>query len=541
LCGPAGEVPIIFACGDDGRPRVLCGQGPAPRAATPAFFADLGIDELPGSGVLSAAVPGAFDAWMLLLRDYGTRTLREVLSPAIDYAENGYPMLPHISSPIRRMERILRDFWPTSAALYLRSGASVKPFTVQRNQALAATYRRVLSEAESAGNDRIAQIDAARRAWYQGFVAEAIEEFVRTPQPDADGDVHEGLLTADDLALYQASYEDPVCLDWHGWTLCKPGPWSQGPVMLQQIALLDGPRSHNPGETAEHIHRVVEAAKLAFADRDAFYGDVPDVPLADLLSKDYTAERQCLITSTASRELRPGSPGGRRPRLPRAILESMSAGADSSGTAVERDGGPQAITRRPRLHGDTCHIDAVDRFGNIVAATPSGGYLMGSPVIESLGFPLGNRLEMTWLEEGLPNTLRPGHRPRTTLSPTLALRDGEPTLAFGSPGADLQEQYSLGFFLEVAAGLPLQKAVERPRWHTDHFVSSLYPHEIGLGHLAVEESVGAGTIAELRSRGHDVVVHPRSLGRLSAAGRDPNTGMLCAAADPRSVMYASGR
>lgn len=532
MCGPAGEVPILFATAGDGGPRVLCGQGPAPRAATPTYFSNLGIKVIPGSGLLPAAVPGAFDAWMLLLRDYGTRSLREVLTPAIGYAEKGHPLLSYTSQRIRQLESTFREHWPTSAALYLRTGETVNPLTIHRNPALAATYRRIIAEGEAAGRDRMDQIDAARRSWYQGFVADRIEEFARTPQPDETGDRHAGLLTADDLARYQASYEDPVSLDWNGWTVLKPGHWSQGPTMLQQLTLLeDVPPAATPD--VEHIHRVVESAKLAYADREAYYGDIPDVPLKTLLSRDYAADRRRLIGQEASRRLRPGHPDGRSPRLPRVVLESVA------GRGGEADGS----SRWPQARGDTCHVDAVDRFGNIVGATPSGGYLMASPVIESLGFPLGNRLEMAWLEEGLPNTLRPGRRPRTTLSPTLVQRDGEALLTFGSPGADLQDQWGLTFFLDITAGLSLQEAVERPRWHTNHLVASNYPHKITLGHLAIEadESLGDDVIAGLRERGHDVVQRPRVLGRICAVGRDPETNLLYAAADPRGDTYACGR
>lgn len=531
MCGPGGEVPVIFASVKDGRPRVLCGQGPAPQAASVAHFTTLGIDMVPNTGLLPAAVPGAFDAWMLLLRDYGTRTLRDVLSPAIRYAERGYPLLPDAHHLLTKMERTFRDHWPTSASVYLRTGTPPRPFTMYRNPTLARTFSRVLDEAETASGDRVMQIDAARRVWYQGFVAQAIDEFGRTPQPDASGVRHAGLLTAEDLSRYQATYDDPVSLDWHGWTVCKPGPWSQGPVMLQHLAILDYPE---PLIDAAYIHHVVEAAKLAYADRDAYYGDVPGVPLGTLLSADYAAERRRLIADSASRELRPGRVDGRTPRLPRLAEKSQR----------RREGDEQPVDgRRPVPSRDTCHLDVIDRFGNLVSATPSGGYFMGSPIIDKLGFPLGNRLEMTWLEEGLPNTLQPGRRPRTTLSPTLALRDGEPVLAFGSPGADLQEQHALAFFLGLVSGMPPQEAVERPRWFTKHLIGSLHPHEVSLGNLLLEEAIADDVVAELRQRGHDVVVihPPYRVSGVCAVGRDDETGLLYAAADIRGNAYACGR
>ena len=265
-----------------------------------------------------------------------------------------------------------------------------------------------------------------------------------------------------------------------------------------------------------------ETAKLAYADRDAYYGDVPDVPLSRLLDDDYLRARRALVGQAASGELRPGSVGGREPRMPELARMAVA----------------QTLPR-----ADTCHIDVADCFGNLIAVAPSGGFMMTSPVIEPLGFPLGTRLEMTWLDEGLPNTLRPRRRPRTTLTPTLALRDGEPTVAFGSPGADQQEQWSLGFFLALAAGDAPQQAIDRVRWHTDHLISSLSPHEFHPRRLATETRMPDSVLRGLAQLGHDVVTgRPAETGRITAAGRDLSTGLLFAAADARGRQnYACGR
>jgi gamma-glutamyltranspeptidase/glutathione hydrolase len=461
---------------------------------------------------------------MLLLRDYGTKTLRDVLDAAIGYAESGFPLLRTASKALSSVESVFREHWPTSAALYLRAGSVPEPLATHRNPALARTFQLLLMEAEAASGDRAEQIETARRMFYRGFVAEAIDAFARRPHFDTSAEPHAGVITADDLAGYQATYEDPASLDWRGWTVCKPGPWSQGPVLLQQLALLEdfGPAVRQAW-SAEDIHLFTEAAKLAYADRDAYYGDVPDVPLGTLLSPGYTRERRGLIEPTCSREMRPGRPGDREPRLPEFAM---------------------AVSGPPLPKGDTCHIDAVDRFGNMIAVTPSGGFFMNSPVIDSLGFPLGTRLEMTWLEEGLPNTLRPGRRPRTTITPTLALRDGAPAMAFGSPGADYQEQWSLSFFLAYSAGLQPQEALDMPRWHTCHMISSFSPHDIIRGQVAVEPEVGEEVVAELRRRGHrvDVTESRHNLGFVTAAGRDPATGLLFTAADSRGgLSYACGR
>lgn len=538
LCGPGGEVTAVFCARDDGYPRVLCGQGPAPAGASPEHFAGLGLRLVPGTGVLSAPVPGAFDAWMILLRDYGTKSVAEVLDAAIGYAEHGWPLLFGTAARIVTMERLFREDWPTSAAVYLRNGPPPTAGTVHHNPSLASTYRRIVAEAEAVGGNRERQIEAARRVWYRGFVAEEIERFAAVSHRDPTYGELSGVITATDLADYTASYDIPAMLDWRDWTVCKPGAWSQGPVFLQQLALLDG-----FGElvsaigSPRYMHVMIEAAKLAYADREAFYGDVPGVPLADLLSAGYNDGRRRLIGEAASWEIRAGSPGGRVPRLPALMPRTLEAVPDIEQAIIEA-----TRARVPATRGDTCHVAVADRWGNVVAATPSGGFLMNSPIIGGLGFPLSTRLEMTWLEEGLPNRLAPGKRPRTTLSPTLAMRDGEPVLAFGSPGADQQEQWSLLFFLAVNSGLGLQAAMDSPMWHTNHLASSLYPHETFLGEVDVEATAPESAIEELRRRGHKVTVHKTASSRLCAVGRDPATGTLSAAADTRwDQAHACGR
>jgi gamma-glutamyltranspeptidase/glutathione hydrolase len=440
-----------------------------------------------------------------------------------------------------------RTHWPTSAATWLSSdGAAPAAGSLVRNPVLASTYRRLLDAAR--GPSREAQIDAALAAWYSGFVAEAIDRFCRSPLMDDSGRPHSGFLTAHDLASWSPTYEPPVTLDWRGWTLAKAGPWSQGPALLEALAMLDdvdaaGPRdrSASAAPSPDLVHASVEAVKLAMADREAWYGDVADVPVGELLSPAYAAERRALIGDRASTELRPGSPGGRPPRLPGFV--SRSAAGEVEQPAVAGIGEP-TVEAHGTTRGDTCHIDVVDRWGNIVSATPSGGWLQSSPVIPELGFPLGTRAQMFWLEPGLPNSLVPGKRPRTTLTPSLALRGGEPVLAFGTPGGDQQEQWQLCFWLaHTAGGLDLQAAIDAPAWHTTSFPSSFYPREMSPGEVVVEDRIGDDVIAELRRRGHTVTVSGGwTLGRLSAVSRDPETGILRAAANPRGMQgYAAGR
>ena len=509
LNGPGGDLPVVLWSAERGEPLVVCAQGTAPAAASIERFRELGHELVPGTGLLAACVPGAFGGWMLLLREFGTLELEDVLAYAIGYAEDGYPVIPGITATIEATEDLLAG-WPASAELYL---PAPRPGTLFRNRALAATYRRILEEA-AGGTTREDRIERARATFYEGFVAEAIDRFSAEQG---------GLLSGDDLARWRATTEPPVTFDYHGHTVCKTGPWGQGPVFLQQLALLaefDLPAAGLG--SADYIHTVVECAKLAFADREAFYGDPDfvDVPLERLLSKAYNDERRRLVSAEASAEMRPG--GG---RLPTPVEAAATVGA----------GEP--------TRGDTVHLDVADRFGNLVSATPSGGWLQSSPVIGELGWPLGTRAQMFWLEPGLPSALEPRKRPRTTLSPSIALRDGEPYLALGTPGGDQQDQWTLNTFLaHVHFGLDLQASIDAPGFHTDHFPASFFPRQAEPASLAVETRFGAEVIDELRRRGHDVrIADDWSLGRVSAAGREQD-GVLKAAANPRGMQgYAVGR
>jgi gamma-glutamyltranspeptidase/glutathione hydrolase len=558
LNGPAGEVPVIGYDATGAAVFVLDGQGPAPAAATLAAFADLGLDLVPGSGLLAACVPAAFGTWMLLLERHGTLRLREVLEYAIGYARDGYPMLPTASAAIGAVADTFRAYWPTSAQTYLGDGVPA-PGARFANPVLAAVYSRILTEAEAAGSDRDVQIEAARRAFYEGFVAEAIADYLRDAEVmDVTGQRHRGLLSGADLAGWAASQEEPVTLDFRGLTVCKTGPWGQGPVFLQQLALLDGFDLERMGAgSSAFIHTVMESAKLAFADREAFYGDPrqSEVPLTELLSPQYAAQRRELITDQASAGLRPGSPAGAAGQLPGYALEAFGgarAGAGTSAAGRARGGAgigeptvasDSGTVSSPQLGlGDTCHLDVADRFGNLVSATPSGGWLQSSPVVPGLGFCLGSRAQMFSLTPGFASSLAPGRRPRTTLSPSLALRDGEPYLAFGTPGGDQQDQWTLAVFLNhVVFGMNLQEAIDFPAFHTDHFPSSFYPRGSVPLSLSVESRVGEEVIAELRERGHEVDVRgPWSLGRVSAVSR--SGGFLYAGANPRGMQgYAAGR
>jgi gamma-glutamyltranspeptidase / glutathione hydrolase len=537
--GPLGEAPMLVWSEAIRRCDMICGQGVAPAAATIAKFRELGLDLIPGTGLLAAAVPGAFDAWMRLLRDYGTMPLTEILAPAIGYAENGYPMARRVSETIAVVADMFRRDWPSSAAIYLPRGTPPEPGRLFRNPPLATTYRRVLAEAGNGSRD--GQIERARKAWYRGFVAEAIDRFCRSEKVlDVSGRRHGGLLTGDDLARWEAPVEAPLTFDYRGYTVAKGGPWSQGPVLLQQLALLQSFDLNDLDPFGpEFVHVVVECAKLAFADREAWYGDPDfvDVPIETLLSAAYNDARRRLVSEQASLELRPGSPDG---GMPRVLVGGHEAAIAGPGI------GEPTVTERGLVASDTCHIDVIDRWGNMVSATPSGGWLQSSPVIAELGCCLGTRMQMFWLEEGLPASLAPGKRPRSTLSPSMAFKDGEPYLAFGTPGGDQQDQWSLLMFLHhVHHGMNLQEAIDCPAFHNEHMPSSFYPRAAQPGLVALESRFPEATRAALTRRGHRLRVGEAwSEGRLSGCAREefPEGRILKAAANPRGMQgYAVGR
>lgn len=542
LCGPGGDVPLILHAVKHGRTEIVCGQGSMPAGATIAHYkGHLGLDLIPGTGLLPACIPGTFDAYMTVLRDYGTMRVADVLTPAIGYWLNGHPLAERASATIATVADNFRQHWPSSAAIFLPGNEVPRPASLFRNVALGNTYARLLAEAEAGGGGREAEIERARRAWSQGFVAEAIDRFCSAEEVmDVSGRRHRGVLRGDDMARWQATVETPLAYDYGRYTVCKAHSWTQGPVVLQQLALLKGFDLDGMDPTsADFIHLVVEASKLAFADREAFYGDPAfvDVPMQTLLSDAYNANRRRLIDPTrASLEQRPGRVDGYG-----GVVKLRRADGQRLGVAASGAGEP-TVGRVGQTSGDTVHFDIVDRDGNMISATPSGGWLQSSPVIPELGFPLGTRGQMFWLEEGLPGSLAPGKRPRSTLTPTLAHRDGEPYMVWGSPGGDQQDQWITQLFLRhVHCGMNLQEAIDAPAWHSEHFPSSFWPRTARPGVLVLEGRVPKETVDELRKRGHEVELNDDwSEGRLTAASReDP---WRRAAANPRGMQgYAAGR
>ncbi len=543
LNGLGGDLPII-AMRPDGEPFVVCGQGVSPAAATPARFADLGLDHVPGTGHLAAVVPGAFGAWLDLLARHGTWPFPDVVRYALGYARDGFPLVPAAAATIARVADLFREHWPSSAATWLPDGVAPAATARFRNPDLAATLQRLSDEASSAPS-REAGIEAARRAFYEGFVADAVDAFCRTTLMDSTGTPHAGLLTGADMAAWRASEEPTVTALVAGRTVHKTGPWGQGPVLLQQLQMLDalGVAALRPG-SVELVHAVTEVAKLALADRDAWYGDpaATDVPLAALLDPGYAAARAGLVGEDASGAWRPGDLPGRSAPLGHHGLDGALAGG--SATAGPGTGEPTlgSVAAAGVQRGDTCHVDVVDAAGNVVSATPSGGWLQSSPTVPGLGLQLPTRAQMLWLADGVASALRPGTRPRTTLSPTLVVGEDE-VIACGTPGGDQQDQWQTCVLTNhLLFGMNLQEAIDAPAWHTTHLVSSFDPRTVELRGLHVESRLGDSVIAGLRARGHAVTdAGPWSLGRVSAVSRRDD-GLLRAAANPRGMQgYAVGR
>ena len=558
LNGPGGDMTGVFVTASEpDAPRVLMGQGPAPQAATIDHYRSEGLDLVPGSGALAAAVPGAVDAWLLLLRDYGTWDLPEVLAFALGYAREGHPVLGRVVATIGSVAALFTEHWPTSAAQWMPTGHLPQAGDLVTNAAWAKSLDRLLAaSADSAAITREGRIDAARREWREGFVARAIVDFGRTAHRHSSGTDHAGVMTLADLAGFEASIEDATTVVFRGHTIAKTGAWGQGPALLQTLMILDGFSDERlDPSTALGVHTILEAQKLAIADREAYYGDA-NVPLDYLLSADYAATRRALITDQASQEFRPGVVPDHAPYYPVLRTEYTTAALSMQGTGASVGVGEPTVAAPNRaeaepdvlstgeMRGDTCHIDVVDRWGNMVSATPSGGWLQSSPTIPELGFCLGSRLQMTWLEPGAPSALTGGKRPRTTLTPTLVLKDGQAVTALGSPGGDQQDQWQLLYLLRtIVGGYTPQQAIDAPAFHSTAFPGSFWPRTWEPGGAVVEDRLGEAVIEQLEQRGHRVTrAGGWALGRISAVTRDPQTGLLQSAANPRGAQgYAAGR
>ena len=491
-----GECPILIRPAGESRVVCLNGNMAAPAAATPEAFRERGLSDIPEEGILAAGVPAAFSAVMTALSRWGTMGLRDVSAHARELAANGFPVSAGLRHQhkygIFSLQERFRSEWPASARLYLKNGRVPEVGEVMKNEALA----RVL--------DHLADAKDPHAEFYRGDIAAEIAKFSRE---------REGFLARHDLESFQTKIEPPASLRFGDIELFKSGFWSQGPAELQTVALMwPYLRDIKPG-SADHCHLLVEAMKLAFADREQYYGDTL-VPADVLLSPEYTRERAKLIDMKRSnRELRPGDAQRNAPLLP------------EDERFAPKDWG-----------GGTVHVDVIDAKGNMASFTPSGAWIMSCEVIPALGFPLSVRMMTFYLEPAHhPNVVAPGKRPRTTLTPSLAFKGGKPWMTFGTMGGDNQGQWLLQFFVYRAAfGMTLQDAIEAPRLSTEHFPGFFAPHRGVPNRVRIEPRFGAKVIDELRRRGHDLELAPDwSEGFVSAAQLDEASGLLEAGCDPR--------
>ncbi len=529
--GLGGEVPTLVYSAKEKRVYSVCGMGWSPQAFTIEWCRQNGIDLIPGDGYLPACVPAMIDTSCLVLSRFGTMSFAQVAAPAIELASNGFPVYQGLHNFLVNQRIRFTELYPTTGKVFLPGGKAPEIGDVLRNPDWAGVLQKMAKAEAASPKGRVAGIEAARDVFYQGEIAERIVDFItRHPVEDASGKAHTGLLTAADMADWHATLEEAVTVSYRGLDVYKCSSWTQGPVVLQQLTLLEGfdlaGMGHN---SARYLHTWIECAKLAFADREAYYGDpaFDEVPFDTLLSKAYAARRRSLIGAMASPDMRPGEAGRGFPEYAtRPVLEDncLSLGY-------------------PIHTGDTTHLDAVDAQGNMIACTPSGGWIHASPVIEGLGFPLGTRGQMFYLNAERPNALAPHKRPRATLTPSLVMKNGEPYMVFGTPGGDSQDQWTLQFFLNyVDFGMNLQEALDAPSVHSEHFPSSFYPRQAFPLVVSAENRIPAEVIQALEGMGHkirlvDGWVHGKPMG----IRYDRERGLILGGAAPKGeVGYAIG-
>jgi gamma-glutamyltranspeptidase / glutathione hydrolase len=517
-----GEVPILIKP-SNGTVAVINGQGTAPKLATRNFFLEQakkgGPSFIPSTGILPATVPGVLDAVVIALDRFGTKSLGEVMQPAIELAD-GFPIDELRASYIERTRNVYEP-WPSSAKVFLPNGRLPKPGEMFSQPDLARTLKAIVrAERLAASRGRHAAMTAARDYFYKGEIAKRISDFC-----EANG----GLLRAADFAGFHAKLEAPAHSSYRRFEIYKTGFFAQGPVMLEMLNLLEDydlqAMKHN---SASYIHTLTEAMKLGFADRDRYYGD-PDfvrVPGNELLAKDYASIRRSLIDEKhASLEQRPGDPINKKPLVNSGPNPALI--------------GQSSVPEVERANDTTC-VNVIDKDGNLFSATPSGAWLP-AVVAGDTGVLLGQRMQSFLLEDGHPNVVQPGKRPRITLSPTLVLKDGKPFLVLSTPGGDNQDQSLVQVLLNIVEfGMSVQEAVEAPRFQTLHLVSSFDDHRFNPGVLNLEDRISADVRADLASRGHKIEVQS-AWGNPSAPTVIrfyTDSGVIEAGADPRRGRYA---
>jgi gamma-glutamyltranspeptidase/glutathione hydrolase len=514
--GMGGEIPIIIKMA--GKPAIIIsGVGTAPKLATAEYFntrkaepwEDPGHQPpIPEKGILCATVPGVFDGLMLALEKYGTMSFAQVVAPALERAD-GFPITEVFSNYIRANEPVLK-LWPTSTAFFLPGGKVPERGTVFHEPVLAAMLRELVAVEKKSKGKREAKIVAVRNYFYQGSIAKRVGEFSAK---------NGGLIRYEDMAGFHAELDKPRTTTYRGYEIVKPGFWTQGPVMLEMLNMLESYDLKAMGHNSpEYLHTVVEAAKLAFADRDRYYGDpkFSKIPEETLLSKEYAAERRKLIDPDhASMESRPGSFGGPAP-MP-----------------------PQTVSPTQGVQDTTC-VNAVDRNGNVFSSTPSGGWLP-SVIAGDTGIPFTSRLQTLLTISGHPNSLEAGKRPRVTLSPTLILKDGKPVYALSTPGGDNQDQALLQTVLNlIDFGMSPQEAVEAPRFQTEHFYASFAMHEFIPGKLNLEGRITKQTADRLTALGHKVNITGEWSNASAPTVIHIADGVLEGGADPRRGRFIFG-
>ena len=530
-----GEVPILIKLKGQ-KVVVIEGMGQAPMKATREFFINRGQNEsattmgsarrgglIPSTGPLSATVPAVLDACITALDQFGTKTLAEVMEPAIQLAD-GFPIDELRVQYIRTRSSIFSE-WPDAKRVFLPGGEVPKVGDLFVQADLARTLREIVRAerlaARGTRNNRHAGLMAARDYFYRGPIARRIGAYM-----EANG----GLIVAEDFARFAAKVGQPVSTDYRDYQVYKAGFWTQGPAMVETLNMLEGFDLKKMGHNSPaYIHTLAEALKLALADRDRYYADpnFVKIPTTELLSKEYAALRRPLIDpQRASLAQQPGDPTNMK-----AVLAS----------AVQTIGRATAVPELERANDTTC-VNVIDKEGNLFSATPSGAWLP-AVVAGDTGVLMGQRLQSALTDQNHPNVVAPGKRPRITLTPTLVLKKGEPFMVLSTPGGDNQDQALLQVLLNIIEfGMNPQEAVEAPRFDTQHYVSSFDDHEFLPGSLNLELRVGLKTIQELSQKGHKVKTQS-DWGTLSAPTviiYDPKTGVSSAGADPRRSRYAVG-